>query len=127
MDKYNDELIKLAKNIWEFAEIKWKEYKSVEAQKEILKKYGFKINDNLADLPTAFSAVYGDEDGVTIGILGEFDALSGLSQVEDLAERKEKIEGACGHGCGHHLLGTGSIGAALKVKDYMKKTSQRLE
>lgn len=121
MDKYNDELIKLAKNIWELAEIKWKEYKSVEAQKEILKKYGFKINDNLADLPTAFSAEYGDESGVTIGILGEFDALSGLSQVEDLAERKEKIEGACGHGCGHHLLGTGSIGAALKIKDYIEE------
>ena len=125
MDKYNDELIKLAKNIWEFAEIKWKEYKSVEAQKEILKKYGFKINDNLADLPTAFSAEYGDEDGVTIGILGEFDALSGLSQVEDLAERKEKIEGACGHGCGHHLLGTGSIGAALKVKDYIEENKPK--
>ena len=125
MDKYNDELIKLAKNIWEFAEIKWKEYKSVETQKEILKKYGFKINDNLADLPTAFSAEYGDEGGVTIGILGEFDALSGLSQVEDLVERKEKIEGACGHGCGHHLLGTGSIGAALKVKDYIEENKPK--
>lgn len=123
MDKYNDELMQLAKNIWGFAEIKWKEYKSVEAQKEILKKHGFKINDNLADLPTAFSAEYGDSKGSTIGFLGEFDALSGLSQVEDLAERKEKIEGACGHGCGHHLLGTASIGAALKLKDYIDENN----
>ncbi|MGF0095936.1 amidohydrolase [Peptoniphilus sp. SGI.035] len=123
MDKYNDELIKLAKNIWEFAEIKWKEYKSVEAQKEILKKYGFKIKENLADLPTAFSAEFGDEGGINIGILGEFDALSGLSQVEDLAERKEKVKGECGHGCGHHLLGTASIGASLKIKDYIEKNN----
>lgn len=75
MDRYNDELIELAKDIWGYAEIKWKEYKSVEAQKEILKKHGFKINENLANLPTAFSAEYGDSDGTTIGFLGEFDAL----------------------------------------------------
>lgn len=123
MDKYNDELIELAKDIWEFAEIKWKEYKSVEAQKEFLKKHGFKINENLADLPTAFSAEFGDEGGVNIGILGEFDALSGLSQVEDLAEKKEKVKGECGHGCGHHLLGTASIGAVLKIKDYIKENN----
>lgn len=106
MDRYDKELTELAKNIWEYAEIKWKEFRSIEAQKEILKKYGFKINDNLADLPTAFSAEYERGRGVTVGFLGEFDALSGLSQVEDLAERKEKVDGACGHGCGHHLLGT---------------------
>lgn len=79
MDKYNEELMNLAKDIWGYAEIKWKEYKSVEAQKEILKKYGFKINENLAGLPTAFSAEYGNSNGITIGFLGEFDALSGLS------------------------------------------------
>ncbi|MBU5669712.1 amidohydrolase [Peptoniphilus sp. MSJ-1] len=123
MNKYSDELITLAKEIWEYAEIKWKEFKSVEAQKELLKKYGFKINDKLADLPTAFSAEFGDEDGITIGFLGEFDALSGLSQVEDLAERKEKEEGACGHGCGHNLLGTASIGAALQLKDYIEENN----
>lgn len=120
MDRYNDELVKLAKSIWEFAEIKWKEHKSVAAQMEVLKKHGFQIRENLADLPTAFCAEYGAEGGVTIGILGEFDALSGLSQVEDLAERKEKRKGECGHGCGHHLLGTASIGAALKVRDYIE-------
>ena len=120
MDKYNNELIELAKNIWDYAEIKWKEYKSVEAQKEILKKHGFKINENLANLPTAFSAEFGKNGGVSIGFLGEFDALSGLSQVEDLTERVEKVKGECGHGCGHHLLGTASIGAALKLKDYIE-------
>ncbi|MDU2115954.1 MAG: amidohydrolase [Peptoniphilus lacydonensis] len=121
MDKYNEELMNLAKDIWGYAEIKWKEYKSVEAQKEILKKYGFKINENLAGLPTAFSAEYGNSNGITIGFLGEFDALSGLSQVEDLTERKEKVKGACGHGCGHHLLGAASIGATLKLKDYINE------
>jgi len=123
MSKYNDELIALSKEIWEYAEIKWKEFKSVDAQKEILKKYGFKINENLADLPTAFSAEFGDKSGVTIGFLGEFDALSGLSQVEDKAVREEKVEGACGHGCGHHLLGTASIGAALQLKDYIEENN----
>lgn len=125
MDRYNDELIMLSKNIWEFAEIKWKEYKSVEAQKEILKKYGFKIKENLADIPTAFSAEYGHKNGITIGFLGEFDALSGLSQVEDLHQKKEKVKGQCGHGCGHHLLGTGSIGAALKIKDYIEENNAK--
>lgn len=123
MDRYDKELTELAKNIWEYAEIKWKEFRSIEAQKEILKKYGFKINDNLADLPTAFSAEYERGKGVTVGFLGEFDALSGLSQVEDVAERVEKVKGECGHGCGHHLLGTASIGAALKLKDYMDENN----
>lgn len=119
MEKYSKELIELAEDIWEYAEIKWKEYKSANAQKEVLKKHGFKIKENLAGLPTAFSAEYERGNGVSIGLLGEFDALSGLSQVEDLAERKEKVKGACGHGCGHQLLGTASIGAALKLKDYL--------
>lgn len=116
---YDDELIQLAKDIWEFAEIKFEEKKSAKAQMDLLKKYGFSVEDNLADIPTAFKAVYGTE-GPSIGYLGEFDALSGLSQVEDALEKKEKVQGACGHGCGHHMLGTASLGAALQLKDYIE-------
>ena len=54
MDKYNEELMNLAKDIWGYAEIKWKEYKSVEAQKEILKKYGFKINEKFSRVTDCF-------------------------------------------------------------------------
>lgn len=73
------------------------------------KKNGFKVEDNLANIPTAFKATYGKGDK-TIAFLGEFDALSGLSQVAGITEEKELVKGACGHGCGHHMLGTASMG-----------------
>ncbi len=121
MEKYKEILENLAKDIWDFAEIKFHEEKSARAQIEILKSFGFTVKENLAGIPTAFSAEFGE--GTTIGFLGEFDALSGLSQVEDLPVREEKIKGACGHGCGHHLLGAASVGAALELKDYIEENN----
>ncbi|WP_138159719.1 amidohydrolase [Peptoniphilus catoniae] len=118
----NKDLISLAEDIWDYAELKFEEEKSSKAQMAFLKDYGFAIEDNLAGIPTAFKAEYEyGSEGPCLAILGEFDALSGLSQVEDLTERKEKAKGACGHGCGHHLLGSGSIGAAINIRNYIEE------
>lgn len=75
----------------------------------------------MAGIPTAYVATYGSGKPI-IGILAEYDGLPGLSQVADLPEKKEREGIDTGHGCGHNLLGTGSIGAALKVRDYLEET-----
>lgn len=119
MNEYKEDLKNLAFEIWDYCELKFKEIKSARAQIDILKKYGFEIKENLAGIETAFSASFGDDNGPQIGYLGEFDALAGLSQVADLPVRQELIKDGCGHGCGHHLLGTAAIGAAIQLKNYI--------
>lgn len=116
----NEELNRLSCDIWGFAELKFDEHKSAEVLKNYLKGKGFRIEENLADIPTAFSASFGNGSPV-IAILGEFDALSGLSQESDsfVAKKVDGMEN--GHGCGHHLLGVGSAGAAVKVKEYIEE------
>lgn len=109
--------------VWENPETAFQEFKSTEILCETLEKEGFKVEKNLAGIPTAFSGTYGKGRPV-IGILGEFDALSGLSQIEASAEKKALIEGAPGHGCGHNLLGVGSIAAAVAVKEYLEKNNK---
>ncbi len=87
-----------------------------------MKNKGFKIEENLADIPTAFSATYGNS-GPKIAFLGEFDALSGLNQKADSLKKEALKEGDPGHGCGHHLLGVGAIEAALLLRDYIVKNN----
>ena len=74
-------------------------------------------------MKTAFCGKYGSGRPV-IGILGEFDALSGLSQAAGCSEHKPLVEGAPGHGCGHNMLGAGALGAAFAVKDYLEKSGK---
>lgn len=82
---------------------------------------GRQITRGVAGIPTAVMGEAG-EGGPVIAILGEFDALPGLSQVAGLAEARPVIEGGNGHGCGHNLLGAGSMLAAAAVKDYLAAT-----
>ena len=109
-------LIALSDKIWEYAELSLLEYKSTAAYVQILKEQGFTVEENLCDIPTAFKGTFGS-GSPKIGILGEYDALSGLSQVPGIAEKQELVPGGCGQGCGHHLLGVGSLGAALAIKE----------
>ena len=109
-------LTSLSDLIWEYAELSLLEYKSTAAYVKILTEQGFTVEENLCGIPTAFKGTFGSGKPV-IGILGEYDALSGLSQVPGLAEKQELVPGGCGQGCGHHLLGAGSLGAAIAVKD----------
>ncbi len=109
-------ITELSNRIWDYAELSMMEVQSTAAYVEVLKKEGFMVQENLCGIATAFSGSYGHGKPV-IGFLGEFDALSGLSQVPGIAEQKCITEGACGHGCGHNLLGAGALGAAIAVKD----------
>src|SRR5260370_36482590 len=107
----------VSRKIWEFAEVGYKETKSADLLKGELRAAGFSIVENVAGIPTAFTATWGQGKPV-IGIMGEYDALPGLSQA-DVPERKPVIAGGPGHGCGHNLLGAASLFAAVTIKDWM--------
>jgi aminobenzoyl-glutamate utilization protein B len=114
---HSDEYKDTSKQIWGFAELGYHEQKSSALLQQDLKAAGFTLQTGVADEPTAFIASYGSGKPV-IAILGEFDALPGLSQ-DTTATRKPLVDGAPGHGCGHNLLGSGAALAAVAVKDYM--------
>jgi aminobenzoyl-glutamate utilization protein B len=108
-----------SKQIWDFAELGYHEDKSSALLQAQLKAAGFTVQSDVADEPTAFVATYGLGKPV-IAILGEFDALPGLSQ-QALPQRAPVVANAPGHGCGHNLLGSGAALAAVAVKQYMAK------
>ena len=117
MDAQSQRYGDLSRRIWEFAEVGYKEKQSSELLKNELRNAGFTIQDNVGEIPTAFVASYGSGKPV-IGIMGEYDALPGLSQ-EDIPEKKSRMAGAPGHGCGHNLFGAASAFAAITVKNYL--------
>lgn len=112
-----------AKTIWNYAEVGYQEEKSAALLQDMLSKEGFKIEKGVAGIPTAFVASFG-EGGPVLGILGEYDALPGLSQ-DAWPTRKVMTEGAAGHACGHHLFGVGSAAAAIAVKNWLVATKQK--
>jgi aminobenzoyl-glutamate utilization protein B len=117
IERHKAEIIALSDQVWAFAETALLEVRSAEALAAYAEKQGFKVERGIAGLPTAFVASYGEGKPV-IGILGEYDALPGLSQkTQSTAEVLEA--GAPGHGCGHNLLGTAALSAALAIKDLM--------
>jgi aminobenzoyl-glutamate utilization protein B len=117
VEKHQIELISLSDKIWALAEIAFMEKESSKVLADYAEAQGFKVTRGVAEIPTAFIAEYGSGSPV-IGILGEFDALPGLSQ--KIQPTKEALkEGAPGHGCGHNLFGAGSLGAAVAVKELM--------
>jgi aminobenzoyl-glutamate utilization protein B len=112
--------IDVSDQVWEFAELRFKEEKAAAAQIAVLEREGFKVTSGLAGMPTAFVAEAGS-GGPIIGFLGEFDALAGLSQAAGVAEPQALIAGAPGQGCGHNLLGAGSMLAAVLTKEYLEE------
>ena len=123
IDQHKAQYVKVAKTIWEHPELGYLEFKSSALLQKMLKEEGFTIQKGVAGIPTAFIASYGSESPV-IGILGEFDALPGLSQ-EAIPEKKPVIEDGPGHGCGHHLFGTASAAAAISVKHWLIATGTK--
>ena len=109
----------LSDRIWEYAEISMQEYQSTADYLQVLKAEGFRVAENLCGIPTAFSGSYGSGKPV-IGILGEYDALSGLSQKACAAAKSPLVPGGNGHGCGHNLLGAASLGAAIAIKEQIQ-------
>jgi aminobenzoyl-glutamate utilization protein B len=112
----------LAMRIWELAEIGYRETKSAALLQERLRREGFAVQAGVAGIPTAFVATFGAGRPV-IAILGEYDALPGLSQAA-VPEKQPRPGATAGHACGHHLFGAGSAQAAVAVKDWLKATGR---
>ncbi len=118
VEKHKAELIKISDSIWAAAEIAFEESESSEILASYAEKNGMAVTRGVADIPTAFTATYGSGKPV-ISILGEFDALPGISQKAQ-PEKEPYEEGAAGHGCGHNMFGTSSLGAAIAIKELME-------
>ena len=112
----------LSDQIWDFAEIKFDEYQSAELLATYFEESGYEVTRQAGDIPTAFIAQYGTGSPV-IAVLGEYDALSNLSQYSAIAEPKPIIKGANGHGCGHNLLGVASVAAVDAIKSLIDEGS----
>ena len=102
--------------IWEHPEVNFHEDYAASVLTSLLRENGFTITENLGGLPNAFRAEYGSGRPV-IAYLGEYDALSSLSQKAGCAAKEALVPGAPGHGCGHNLLGVGALAAAVAVKE----------
>lgn len=113
VDEEEKKLTEMALSLWANPEPGFKEKRSSKLQKDFLTERGFRIR-NVPNVETGFVAEYGTGKPI-IGILGEFDALPGLSQKVS-AVREPQDDSGFGHGCGHNLLGTGGVGAVLALK-----------
>jgi aminobenzoyl-glutamate utilization protein B len=117
--RYED-TAKLAREIWEFAEVGYQETQSGDLLQQAMTAEGFAIEAGIAGIPTAFSASYGS-GGPIIAILAEFDALPGINQ--DAVSSRLLIDGkTAGHACGHNLFGAGSAGAAIAIRHWLEET-----
>ena len=123
VDRERGPVCEASDRIWDQPETAFQEFHSTDVLCELLEKEGFRVEKNLAGIATAFSGTYGSGKPV-VGILGEFDALSGLSQESESLEKTALVDGAPGHGCGHNLLGAGSVAAAIAVKEYLEKNGK---
>ncbi len=113
-----DEYKKIALQIWDYAEVGYKEEKSTALLQQELKNNGFTVQSGVAGIPTSFMATYGSGSPV-IGILAEYDALPGIMQ-EAVPERKVAAGKEAGHACGHHLFGTASVAAGIALKNQVQ-------
>ncbi len=119
IDEKRDVFCNISDSLWENPEIPFHEYEAAKLIADVLEKEGFTVTRGVAGMPTAFTAAYGD-GSPKLGILAEYDALSGMSQVGCIAEKKSIPGIDAGHGCGHNLFAGGSVAAAFAVKAYIE-------
>ncbi len=119
VEKNASQIIALSDQIWKYAELSMEEVQSAKAYISVLRENGFQVREQLAGLPTAFLGSYGSGKPV-IGILGEYDALSGLSQKAAALSAAPEQPGGSGHGCGHNLLGAAALSAAIAIKEQIQ-------
>jgi aminobenzoyl-glutamate utilization protein B len=120
IDGRYEDTAQLARSVWEYAEVGYQETESSGLLQQTLNAEGFSIEAGVANLPTAFTATYGD-GGPVIAILAEFDALPGINQ--DSVPSRLLVDGkAAGHACGHNLFSAGSIGAAIAIKHWLEES-----
>ncbi|MEP0265890.1 amidohydrolase [Dokdonia sp.] len=118
VEKHEQALIEISDNIWALAETAFEETQSSKILADYAEKQGFKVERGVAGMPTAFVATYGSGSPV-ISVLGEFDALPGISQKAQ-PTKASLNEGAAGHGCGHNLFGAASLGSAIAIKELIE-------
>ena len=123
VDQNADLIGSIADKIWGYAELSLQEFQSSALYCKTLRACGFDVKEGICSIATAFSASYGSGKPV-IGILAEYDALSGLSQKAGSTKQEAVTAGGCGHGCGHNLLGAGSMAAAIGVQSYLQATGK---
>jgi aminobenzoyl-glutamate utilization protein B len=119
VELHRNALIDISDKIWEHAETAFEEVESSKLLADYAEQQGFRVERGVADIPTAFVATYGSGKPV-ISVLGEFDALPGLSQKVE-PSKNPLSEGKPGHGCGHNLFGAASLGAAIAIKEQIEK------
>jgi aminobenzoyl-glutamate utilization protein B len=123
IDHNQKRIMEVADTIWGYAELGLTETKSSKLLRDELGKHGFKVEAGIAGMPTAFVATWGSGDPV-IGIMGEFDALPGISN-KVVPEKTPLKEGAPGHGCGHHIHGTSGVAGAIAARYAMEEAKAR--
>ncbi len=123
IDEKRDVFWHISDFLWENPEIPFHEYEASKLIAGELEKEGFTVTRGVAGMPTAFTATYGS-GSPKLGILAEYDALSGMSQVGCIAEKKSIPGVDAGHGCGHNLFAGGSVAAAFAVKAYIEATGK---
>ncbi|HEY0354094.1 MAG TPA: amidohydrolase, partial [Enterovirga sp.] len=123
VDLHKERLIALSDRVWAMPEVCYTEARSVREHVAELAHQGFRITENVAGIPTAVIGEAG-KGGPVIAFLGEYDALPGLSQDAGVAEHRPVEAGGHGHGCGHNLLGSAALLAAVAMKDWLAETGQ---
>jgi aminobenzoyl-glutamate utilization protein B len=121
IEQKGQKLIELSHAIWGFCETRYNEFQSAELLCTTLEEEGFQVTREAGGIETAFVGSYGSGSPI-IAILGEYDALAGLSQKAGVTVKEELVIDGNGHGCGHHLLGTGSLAAAIAIRHYMEQS-----
>ncbi len=118
VEKHKENLIKISDDIWALAETAFEEHQSSKILADYAESQGMTVERGVAGMPTAFVATYGSGKPV-ISVLGEFDALPGLSQ-KTTPDKNPLVEGGAGHGCGHNMFGAASLGAAIAIKEQIE-------
>ena len=124
LESYVPQMSAVALKIWSAPELGYQETQTSALLQNELKKAGFKVEAGVAGIPTAFVARAGSSDGPVIAILAEIDALPGMSQAA-VPERQPIPNQIAGHACGHHLFGSGSVAAAIAIKNWLAETGTK--
>jgi aminobenzoyl-glutamate utilization protein B len=120
VDSNKSRLAEISDEVWKYAELGYVEFKSAKLLASELESHGFKVERKVAGIPTAFVGTWGKVKPM-IGVMGEYDALPGLSQ--KVSPIKEPIEeGKPGHGCGHNIHGTSGVGGAIALRYALEET-----
>jgi len=120
IDENEKKIIEVSDKIWDYTELGFIEYKSAKLLSDTLEKHGFKMERGVAGIPTAFVATWGS-GGPIVGVMGEYDALMGVSQ-KKVPTKDPILEGGNGHGCGHNIHGTSGMAGAIAMRYALEKT-----